>query len=69
MIIEMLVQAAEQLFGEGNGEEKLEYVKAELLKRGFMVDLAETEAAVLRLKDLPATITYQFDGGKADFTE
>lgn len=69
MIIDMLVQAAEQLFGEGRGQDKLAYVKAELEKRGFTVDLAEIEAAVLRLMDVPSTMEYQIDGGKVDFTK
>ena len=69
MIIDMLVQAAEQLFGEGRGQDKLAYVKAELEKRGFTVDLAEIEAAVLRLQDVPATTVFQVDGGKLDLAE
>ena len=44
--IEILVGAAEQLYGASRGTEKLEYVKAELEKRGFTVDVAAIEAAV-----------------------
>ena len=41
-----LVYAAEQLYGAGKGAEKLDYVIAELEKRGFTADRAEIEAAV-----------------------
>jgi len=41
-----LVFAAEQVYGAGRGREKLEYVCAELRKRGYEVDLAAIEAAV-----------------------
>ena len=44
--VEILVNAAEQLFGAGKGPEKLAYVEAELKKRGFTVDAAAIEAAV-----------------------
>ena len=45
-VVRTLVYAAEQLYGANKGQEKLEYVCAELRKRGFEVDLSEIEAAV-----------------------
>lgn len=44
--VQILVSAAEQLYGAGEGAKKLEYVKAELEKRGFTADVAAIEAAV-----------------------
>ena len=44
--VRTLVYAAEQLYGAGKGAEKLDYVIAELEKRGFTADRAEIEAAV-----------------------
>lgn len=44
--VKTLVYAAEQLYGAGRGAEKLDYVAAELEKRGFTADRAEIEAAV-----------------------
>ena len=44
--VKVLVFAAEQLYGAGMGHEKLEYVKQELEKRGFTVDISVIEAAV-----------------------
>ena len=41
-----LVYAAEQLYGPGAGAEKLEYVRARLVARGFDIDAAAIEAAV-----------------------
>jgi len=69
MVIEMLVQAAEQLYDEGRGKEKLEYVAGQLDERGFKVDLAEIEAAVLRLNTIPMTIDYQVGWDEADSVE
>lgn len=43
------VYAAEQLYGAGNGKEKLQYVKAQLAKKGFTVDIDQIEAAVQEL--------------------
>lgn len=45
-MVNTLVYAAEQVFGAGNGREKLEYVCGQLEEMGFRVDLAEIEAAV-----------------------
>lgn len=44
--VKTLVYAAEQIYGSGKGEDKLNYVVAELEKRGFTADRAEIEAAV-----------------------
>lgn len=51
--IRTLVFAAEQLYGAGNGEDKLRYVSNELLKRGFVVDVAAIEGAVKELLNSP----------------
>ena len=45
-LVKVLVYAAEQLYGAGNGSEKLQYVRDELNRRGFEVDFDEIEAAV-----------------------
>ena len=46
-----LVNAAEQIFkGAGRGQEKLEYVRSELQKRGITYDQAKLEAAVFNLR-------------------
>lgn len=45
-VVRTLVFAAEQVYGSGKGAEKLDYVIAELQKRGFTADRAEIEAAV-----------------------
>ena len=48
-----LVNAAEQIFkGAGRGQEKLEYVRSELQKRGITYDQAKLEAAVFKLGDV-----------------
>ena len=49
-----LVYAAEQLYGAGRGAEKLDYVAAELEKRGFTADRAAIEAAVAEAFKLAA---------------
>lgn len=51
--IRTLVFAAEQLYGAGNGKDKLRYVSNELLKRGFIVDVAAIEGAVKELFNSP----------------
>ena len=43
---EILVRAAEQLYGSDKGQEKLAYVSDELVRRGYQVDTAAIEAAV-----------------------
>lgn len=45
-LIRVLVFAAEQLYGAGHGEEKLEYVCQQLREQGFEVSLPDIEAAV-----------------------
>ena len=45
-LYKVLVFAAEQLYGAGNGHEKLEYVKDWLEEHGYDVNVAEIEAAV-----------------------
>lgn len=47
--VDILVSAAEQLYGAGHGPEKLQYVKNELELRGFNIDTAAIEAAVREL--------------------
>lgn len=47
--IKTLVYAAEQLYGAGTGSAKLDYVIKGLEKRGFTVDRAQIEAAVLEM--------------------
>ena len=48
------VYAAEQLYGAGAGKEKLMYVKGQLAKKGYKVDLDEIEAAVRELTVISA---------------
>lgn len=45
-LIRVLVFAAEQLYGSGHGEEKLEYVCEKLREQGFEVNLPDIEATV-----------------------
>lgn len=63
MVADVLVYAAEQIYGAADGEAKLEYVRREMEKRGFTVDTAAIEAAVRRMNEVPATSTYQVDAG------
>lgn len=44
--VKTLVFAAEQIYGAGNGEAKLEYVAEMLREKGFEYDRIEVEAAV-----------------------
>ncbi len=55
-LVRTLVYAAEQLFGAGNGPQKLEYVKMKLIAAGFDVDIDEIEAAVKEAFNCPAAI-------------
>ena len=48
------VYAAEQLYGAGAGKEKLIYVKGQLAKKGYKVDVDEIEAAVRELTVISA---------------
>lgn len=45
-VVKTLVFAAEQLYGAGSGEEKLNYVIRELEKQGYTADRNMVEAAV-----------------------
>ena len=44
--VRTLVFAAEQMYGAGNGEEKLAYVVDQLMLKGITVNRAEIEAAI-----------------------
>lgn len=46
-----LVFAAEQIYGAGSGAEKLDYVIAELQKKGFTADRNEIEAVIKEYTD------------------
>ena len=61
-IVRTLVFAAEQLYGAGHGEEKLDYVCKQLAERGYKVDRDEIEASVYCLLH-PA-----FESGSAETT-
>lgn len=43
------VFAAEQIYGAGGGKEKLMYVKGELAKKGYKVDIDAIESMVMEL--------------------
>ena len=47
--VSVAVYAAEQLYGAGSGKDKLMYVKGQLAKKGYRVDIDEIEAAVREL--------------------
>ena len=64
--VRILVYAAEQLYGSGNGEQKLRYVEQELGARGLKVDTAAIEAAVreMNLIDIwETTVELEDDDG------
>lgn len=44
--VSVAVYAAEQIYGAGNGKDKLLYVKGQLARKGYHVDIDEIEAAV-----------------------
>ena len=44
--VSVAVYAAEQIYGAAAGKEKLMYVKGQLAKKGYHVDIDEIEAAV-----------------------
>lgn len=44
--VRTLVFAAEQIYGAGNGNEKMQYVSDKLKEKGFNVDVDAIEAAV-----------------------
>lgn len=65
--IRVLVYAAEQLYGAGNGAEKLEYVCQELRKRGFEVDYSAIESAVYSaFHGVEASNQPEEEAGKSD---
>ena len=47
--VSVAVYAAEQLYGAGAGKDKLMYVKGQLAKKGYRVDIDEIEATVQEL--------------------
>ena len=47
--VKVFVYAAEQLYGAGNGKDKLMYVKGKLAEKGFHIDIDEIEAKVQEL--------------------
>ena len=47
--VKVAVYAAEQIYGTGAGKQKLLYVKGQLAKKGYHVDIDEIEAAVREL--------------------
>ena len=47
--VSIAVYAAEQLYGAGAGKEKMMYVKGQLAKKGYKIDVDEIEAAVREL--------------------
>lgn len=53
LVVDVLVYGAEQIHGSGAGQQKIQYVKDELEKRGYTVDIAQIEAAVKRMNDKP----------------
>ena len=59
--VRTLVFAAEQLYGAGKGAEKLDYVVAEMEKRGFTADRAQIEAAVAELLNLQTVTTEEIE--------
>lgn len=52
--VSVAVYAAEQLYGAGAGKEKLMYVKGQLAKKGYRIDVDEIEAAVKELTVISA---------------
>ena len=59
-LIRTLVFAAEQVYGEGQGHEKLNYVQQKLAQAGYFVDVAEIEAAVGEyLNNIPGMVYAQ----------
>lgn len=58
-IVKTLVFAAEQLYGAGNGSEKLRYVQDKLKDAGYDVDVAAIEAAVAEYLNYGAVSTVE----------
>ena len=57
------VYAAEQMFGAGTGEKKLQWAVEQLEAKGFLVDRAVIEAEVRKMQSLGAAVV---TGGKTD---
>lgn len=51
-----VVYAAEQMFGAGTGEQKLEWAQSQLEAKGFLVDRAVIEAEVRKMGSLGAAM-------------
>ena len=64
--VRTLVYAAEQLYGAGKGEEKLDYVITELERRGFTADRAQIEAAVAEQLNFVGRLTDEITIESAD---
>ena len=64
--VKTLVYAAEQLYGAGKGEEKLDYVIAGLEKRGFTADRDAIEAAVAEQLNFAGVLTDEITIESAD---
>lgn len=50
-MVDVLVYAAEQIYTSDQSQAKLMYVKQQLKDRGYVVDLAQIEAAVRRMNE------------------
>ena len=55
MVVDVLVYAAEQIYGSDTGQQKVQYVRSELEKRGYAVDIAQIEAAVRKMNQAART--------------
>ena len=66
--VSVAVYAAEQIYGAAEGKQKLLYVKGQLAKKGYIVDIDEIEAAVRELKLQQWGVGEQlyFPAGEAD---
>lgn len=49
--VKIAVYAAEQIYGAGNGDDKLTYVLNKLTEKGYTVDRDDVEAAVKEMND------------------
>ena len=71
-LVKIAVDAAEQLYGSGYGEDKREYVVNYLLKKGIVFDTDDMdmliESAVFRLPEWLET-QFDFDGEEATNSE
>ncbi len=60
-VYETCVYAAEQMFGAGAGERKLQWVQDHLSAKGFSFDRAAIEAEVRKMASLGASLTADKD--------